>query len=61
MLSIVSGEEYWLTYFFTGNYLDFISHTHLLIEYDKASKDCYVDQDILHLGTLIIGELHQLL
>ena len=36
-------EEYWLLHF-TGNYLDFNNHTHLLKDCDNALRDCYVDQ-----------------
>ena len=46
-------EEYWLLHF-TGNYLDFNNHTHLLKDCDNALRDCYVDQ------LLALGELHLL-
>ena len=38
-------EEYWLLHF-TGNYLDFNNHTHLLKDCDNALRDCYGDQPL---------------
>ena len=37
VLSIVFRDEYWL-FHFTGNYLDFDNHMHLLTDFDKATK-----------------------
>ena len=45
MCYILCLEEYWLLHF-TGNYLDFDNHTHLLKDCDNALRDCYVDQPL---------------
>ena len=37
VLPIVFRDEHWL-FHFTGNYLDFDNHMHLLTDFDKATK-----------------------